>query len=393
MIGGVLIGLLNPLLATACAAIFAVLWKGWWPKAYVAEFSLGFLLYAAAFLLQNFPLFGDPANALISNVAITCFFFLMAHAILKRVGLPAPFAGLTCIAGVGYAFLLWFMFMDRDMTGRILSANFMYGAMLFVIAWPLAGLRDRKLADSVLLTILLVCGCYVGIRTMSMVAVDGHIVSLDQYTSSLTKLVLDFSSALFSLAVAFTLISAIIVDIIEDLRETSRTDPLSGLLNRRGFEERLSGVLKRHGRLGTPLALVICDLDHFKSINDRFGHACGDRVIAAFGKILREATPNGVAGRLGGEEFVTVLPDTNLHGARLFGQSLRLAVSGMRIAGLPEDCRVTASFGIAEMSSGESLERLLRRADMALLQAKRNGRDRVQASEAASDRGQVSAVG
>jgi len=385
MIGNTLVGLLNPLLATACATIFAILWKGWWRRAYVAELSLAFLVYGAAFLLQNFPLLGDPANALLANAILTCFFFLAAHAILKRVGLPAPFGSLGCIACLGYPLLLWFMFVNRDVTGRILAANFMAGAMVFAIALPLMRLRDRKPADSVLVAILLVCGFYVCIRTLAMLWVDGHIASPAQYASSLTKLVLDFSSALFSLAVALTLVSAIICDIIDDLRETSRTDPLSSLLNRRGFEERLVGVLERRRKLGTPLTLVVCDLDYFKSINDRFGHACGDRVIAAFGGALREAAPNGVTGRLGGEEFAIVLPDINLQSAKLFAQSVRIAISGMRIPELPQDCRVTASFGLAEMVRGESFESLLRRADMALLQAKRDGRDRVQASDMESE--------
>ena len=384
MIGSVLIGLLNPLLATACAVMFAVLWRVWWRRRYVIELSLAFLAYALAFFLQNFPLFRDPVNALLGNAALTGFFFVTAHAILARVGRPAPFAALTFIAGAGYVFLLWFMFVERDITGRILATNFMYGSMLFATALPLARLKNRKPTDRVLLAILLTGGCYVGIRTLTMLWVDGHMMTLGQYTTSLTKLVLDFSSALVSLTVALTLASGIVADIIADLRETSHTDPLSGLLNRRGFEEKLGGVLKRRGRLGTPLALVVCDLDHFKSVNDRFGHACGDRVIAAFGKVLKEATPGGIAARFGGEEFAAVLADTNLHGAKLFAQFVRTAISSAPIPGLPEECRITASFGIAEMRPDENFGSLLGRADMALLAAKRDGRNRVRASGAES---------
>jgi diguanylate cyclase (GGDEF)-like protein len=385
MIGSILISLLNPLLATACAALFAVLWRVWWRRRYVIELALAFVVYAAAFSLQNFPLLGDPANGLLANAILTGFFFLLAHAILARVGRPAPFAHLTCIGIAGYAALLWFMFVDRDLTGRIIVVNFMYGAMVFAIARALTRPRNKKPADRVLAAILLVCGCYVGIRTLGMLWVDGHIVSLAQYASSLTKLVLDFSSALVALTVALTLVSGIVADIIDDLRETSRTDPLSGLLNRRGFEEKLNVALERRGKLGTPLALVVCDLDHFKSINDRFGHACGDKVIARFGVVLKEATPSGIAARFGGEEFAAVLADTNLQGAKLFAQFIRTAISNARISGMPEDCHVTASFGIAEMRPGESFGGLLGRADMALLAAKRDGRNRVRASGAESE--------
>jgi diguanylate cyclase (GGDEF)-like protein len=125
-----------------------------------------------------------------------------------------------------------------------------------------------------------------------------------------------------------------------------------------------------------PVSLVICDLDHFKAVNDTWGHAAGDRVIAAFSATLREsAAGHHVVGRIGGEEFAALLPGFNLPAARLFAESVRMAFAGRAIEGFPEGESFTASFGVAEIAPGETAASLLLRADLALYEAKRAGRD------------------
>jgi len=126
---------------------------------------------------------------------------------------------------------------------------------------------------------------------------------------------------------------------------------------------------------------VIADLDHFKSINDSFGHASGDRVIEAFAGFLRDAAADHhVAGRVGGEEFAIILPGTNLAAARLFAEGTRSAFGALPVDGLPPEHRCTASFGVAECHQGEGFSDLMRRADEALYQAKNGGRDCVRVS-------------
>jgi diguanylate cyclase (GGDEF)-like protein len=216
--------------------------------------------------------------------------------------------------------------------------------------------------------------------------VQGHIVERSQYVGSLTWLVLNFSAALFALLLALTLVYMVVLDAMRDLRTESMTDLLSGLLNRRGFEENGRDILKHAGELGLPAALVICDIDHFKSVNDRFGHACGDQVIAAFAHCMREAAGSRyVAARIGGEEFAVVLSGANLKAGRLFAEAIRNACSTLKVAGLPEGCAVTASFGVAETHAGEDLTSLMRRADAALYEAKRRGRDRVRSADMRQD--------
>ncbi len=126
---------------------------------------------------------------------------------------------------------------------------------------------------------------------------------------------------------------------------------------------------------------MIADLDRFKALNDRHGHAAGDRVIAEFAARLRIAAgTRGVAGRLGGEEFAVLLPLADPAAARLLAEAVRAVFSAEAIDGLPPEVRVTASFGVAARSGDESLADLMRRADEALYHAKKGGRDSVRVS-------------
>ena len=196
------------------------------------------------------------------------------------------------------------------------------------------------------------------------------------YLGSAYAMISQAMGAMFGFALALLALVILTRDILRTATERSETDTLSGLLNRRGFEARAEIAVRDATRRGTPVSLVLSDIDHFKSINDTFGHACGDRVIAAFAGFLG-ASVNGqnAAGRIGGEEFAIVLLNANLPAARLFAEGARSGFAALAIDGLPEDRRFTASFGVAELMPGESMAELLARADAALYVAKNEGRD------------------
>lgn len=181
-----------------------------------------------------------------------------------------------------------------------------------------------------------------------------------------------------AIAIALTAIFILFRDVLAEATARSELDILSGLLNRQGFSTRATEAMRLATVNGMPLSLVICDLDHFKSVNDSLGHPSGDKVIGAFATLLRAAGgPACIAGRIGGEEFVVVLPGNNLMAGKLYAEGVRSAFSVMPVAGLPDHLRFTASFGVAEMAIGETLADLMLRADHALYAAKRDGRDRV----------------
>ncbi|MHB8798665.1 MAG: sensor domain-containing diguanylate cyclase [Thermoanaerobaculia bacterium] len=162
----------------------------------------------------------------------------------------------------------------------------------------------------------------------------------------------------------------------EVIERLARTDPLTLLANRRGLEEAIAHERDRAERTGEPLSVVALDLDLFKRVNDTWGHGVGDRLLSAVGEALRAGVrPYDVAARLGGEEFLLVLPATHRERAAHVAERLRARLAQLVVEGLPE--RVTASGGVAEHARGETTEALLARADAALYEAKRLGRDRI----------------
>lgn len=165
----------------------------------------------------------------------------------------------------------------------------------------------------------------------------------------------------------------------EQLRLSATTDELTGLANRRAFLHALEIELARARRSGTPLSVAVADVDYFKRINDRYGHGGGDDVLRALARIAETTMRTGdLVGRLGGEEFAILMPDTDEIEARVACERLRAAVSGRKIRlGSGEDVSLTLSTGVALLAAGDDRDRLVKRADGALYQAKEGGRDQV----------------
>ena len=161
------------------------------------------------------------------------------------------------------------------------------------------------------------------------------------------------------------------------------TDALTGIANRRSFDEELALEWRRAHRIGDSLALVLLDLDDFKKVNDTYGHLAGDAVLRTIGEVLGSGVRQiDLAARYGGEEFVVLVPESDLKGATQLAKRLRLAISKAR-AELPDGrlLKVTASFGVAVKGDLTSAEQLIAAADEALYAAKRAGKNRVVAAD------------
>jgi diguanylate cyclase (GGDEF)-like protein len=158
-------------------------------------------------------------------------------------------------------------------------------------------------------------------------------------------------------------------------------DPLTGMFNRRGFSEATARVIEREANAGRPVTVLIFDIDHFKSINDRFGHPAGDEILKLFSAVVVNSLRiTDLSGRIGGEEFAALLP-CSLEEGVLAAERVRetFAASGIKVDEGPVD--TTVSIGVAGGPAGTELEVLLAAADTALYQAKRGGRNRVEAAE------------
>jgi len=154
-------------------------------------------------------------------------------------------------------------------------------------------------------------------------------------------------------------------------------DPLTRVANRRSLDETLAREVERGARLGLPLTVVLLDVDHFKSVNDSFGHAMGDKVLQSIAStLLANSRPYDLVARYGGEEFLVMMPGDNLEDGGMVAERFRNAISDILIDGFIS--KVTASFGVATLIPGQPSNSLIGRADQAMYRAKQNGRNRVE---------------
>ena len=191
-----------------------------------------------------------------------------------------------------------------------------------------------------------------------------------------------FLALVFSLLLEVMLLAMVMLRLVQRLKYQSDHDMLTGLLMRRPMVERLQNESRRQQRFGTPFAMLSIDIDHFKAINDRHGHAVGDQVLQRVATALRAAARDiDSVARVGGEEFWVLLPGADAVGAEAVGTRMLKAVRGLEH---PESSslRSTISIGMAVLSCGrEDVESLQRRLDQALYRAKAAGRDRLQPAE------------
>jgi diguanylate cyclase (GGDEF)-like protein len=181
-------------------------------------------------------------------------------------------------------------------------------------------------------------------------------------------------TSLVGTAVAMRVLRTHVDRLVTRLNELARTDVLTNLLNRRAFDERLALELDRARRTSEPFALLLGDIDHFKAINDRYGHVAGDTALTQVGELLIDGSRTvDTVARIGGEEFGLILPGTTLQGGVEVAERLRHAMRSISHRDEP----LTISFGVVEGTRhGRLPDDLLRAADRALYTAKAAGRDR-----------------
>ena len=214
-------------------------------------------------------------------------------------------------------------------------------------------------------------------------AARDHVDEIDQVASGFVQLQHDLQNHIAHLDQLVAQRTAQLERMVEEVRGLSMTDALTGSLNRRALDERLQAEVERSCRYLRPLCVVFMDIDHFKQINDQYGHGAGDlilqQVVQRCLKCLR-AQVDWLA-RYGGEEFLAVLPESDVAEGVQLAKRLGEAIRDQAFEVDGHSLRVTASFGVAQLRSGESMESLLYRADAALYEAKAAGRDVVYCGE------------
>jgi diguanylate cyclase (GGDEF)-like protein len=168
----------------------------------------------------------------------------------------------------------------------------------------------------------------------------------------------------------------------ERLARIATSDMLTGVMNRRAMFEQLRYQLVRHQRNKTPFVILVADVDHFKNINDTYGHDVGDQALIAVADILLNSTRSqDLISRWGGEEFLILLPDTDLKGGAIAAEKIRSRMSEEAVKADKHSLKLTLSIGVAEYKYGQTIEKCIKDADSALYQAKNQGRNRVEVFE------------
>ncbi|EIZ80893.1 diguanylate cyclase [Novosphingobium sp. Rr 2-17] len=341
----------------------------------VIVFSISYLIGMSSpisELMVHFSNYPVPFM-LLSYFGLECGFLAMAAALSaferKRPLWPAIF-GIACLAAI-MRFLIWNG--PRDDLLYEICYQLPLALALFLCVGVALSNAHRLTLYYTLSVLFGACGANFLIKPFVAVAMGSGRTAKD-YAGSAYALYSQASNGILLTAAGLVVLLVVIQTAIREHLETSDTDHLSGLLNRRGFDRRAQGLVGSTLPEATDVCVVMIDLDHFKSINDTWGHDTGDRVIQIFSEILRNAAPqSALAARTGGEEFVLLLHRTKIESARLLAELIRQQTTAHQYPDIPA---FTFSAGIAKLIPGESLSQLIRRADQATYRAKLGGRNR-----------------
>ena len=367
--------LLNPMVLGMFAVAFHLLGK--YDRRGVARLlCLSYAVAAVGFTSDFFvrDALGPFLGSYVSNVPFVAACLLLCAAMHARYGVTFPTVIACIVAGGTVATMTGFMIFTGSEAARALTINGGVGLLFFL---SLNAFRGRTLAriDRILVALFAISGLQFIARPLGIWAFNGLAEPGLNYTDTFYALALHFSAAVVAISIAMTLLFALGTELVGRLSDAVRTDPMTALLNRRGLEEASDEIIAAHGQAVSLASVIMTDIDHFKSVNDRFGHAAGDVVIRAFAQILEgTAREHDLVARVGGEEFVVVLPETRPEVAQLYAEGVRTAFGELRLQAAKGET-ITASFGIAEWRPETRLDKAIDVADAALYEAKNAGRN------------------
>lgn len=373
------------LIVPACALLQGVVLSGGW----VAMRHRYLLWMAAANFLPAFALAGQTMMqatqlaewALIAGTLYMAGLWAAAKGIADKFGVSAHPRLALCIYVIASSCLFYFSQVHDWLWMRILILN---AALALLLALPLAGvLRQQRPTVFIerLLRVSAIClVVYAFIRLVAVAVViptDVH----GEFTSSGYWLLMLACSLIISSWFTFVMLACAVKETFQSLQYERNHDPLTRLLNRRAFFEQAE--IRMTATDKAQWGIIICDIDHFKRVNDTWGHAAGDLVLQMVGNtLLMQARQDDLVARFGGEEFVILLRCEDLPVAHAVADSMRLGIAQTVFPGMPDG--LTASFGVAMASSDATIKHTITRADDLLYSAKKAGRNQVMSEGSSS---------
>ncbi|RVA36881.1 GGDEF domain-containing protein, partial [Mesorhizobium sp. M7D.F.Ca.US.004.03.1.1] len=274
--------------------------------------AFGYLLGMAYSAIEfSIPAFSDARLPVVAAFAVfLCATIAFNGGLARKYGVAPPWKPMLLFLVATTIAVYFVQDLQRQSLVRMMAYQLPYAVMQFIglaIVWS-SRQRPARL-DRILMAVLAASGLQFASKPFIAHALGGWGANPQAYLQSNYALVSQSLGTVFALALALLMLAILVRDVLAEVTSKSETDTLSRLLNRGGFTRHAELAVLGAMRQGVPVALVIADLDHFKSVNDSFGHASGDRVIETFAGFLREAAAGHyVAGRIGGEEFAIILP-------------------------------------------------------------------------------------
>ncbi|WP_395373691.1 diguanylate cyclase [Marinicella sp. W31] len=275
--------------------------------------------------------------------------------------------------------VIWFTLMQPHMGLRMVMIPYVGFLVMLACAWEIYNngrkTRPAEIGAMILFSIYGLVQAAAGTAAL-MQGAEPQQIYLNWY-SHINFLLMP---AAFTGLGLFTVL-ILVDDLGSRMRHQAITDQLTGLLNRRGFYDKAHDLQAQAQEHNLPIGVIIADIDHFKNVNDNFGHQIGDQALQSFAELVTNSCdPNDVIGRIGGEEFAFLLYSQDLNTTQATAEQIRTTLQQTRIHNSDQNIGITASFGIAELAPGGSIIDALKMADHALYRAKTQGRNRVEAT-------------
>jgi diguanylate cyclase (GGDEF)-like protein len=336
-------------------------------------YALGVTYFVLEFLIKATP---GPVVDTIAYATFLATLAAFAIGMARKYDTPPPWLAIGVIFAVSVVVNLYAQGLPRQTFLRNFLWQAPYAAMQALSVIAVFRGRGRTKLDNALGVFLALGSLQFLTKPWIAAYAGGPGATPDAYLDTTYAMFSQTLGAVFGFSVALITVAVYVRSMLSDAVTRSETDTLSGLLNRRGFEDKAEALLVAMARARRPVSLVIADIDHFKAVNDTYGHETGDQVIVAFASALRQVSGDAhPIGRIGGEEFAIALSGMELQTARLVAEGARVAFAQARVTGMPVGETCTASFGVAQWRGEEDYGELIRRADLALYEAKKAGRD------------------
>ncbi len=347
-------------------------------------FAMGFV-FAMLYFLTELAMPSMPSPYLGYMLAFATYLMTLVCLVIglaRMYAAPVPWKMLGLLVFLSLVMIYAIYGIARSSWAGLFLYQTPYFLALALAVWVILRFSRRGAVDMMMAALFALSALHFLLKPVLANVSGGAGTDPNDYVNTAYALFAQSIGAGLSVAAGLLLLLSLMRELLSDMTIRSETDELSALLNRRGFALRAEAAIDKSKRSRQALSLVVCDIDYFKLINDNYGHALGDRVIAAFAAELRKTAVarGGFAARMGGEEFAVLLPGNTIQSASRCADGMRLACGTIKIPSHSGDIDFTASFGVAEMEFDDMFSDLYKRADGALYEAKKGGRNCVRAA-------------